>query len=196
MKLNLPNNITVLRILLTPIVIFFYLANFIPGHHLIAAILFVLAVSTDYLDGYIARKYNLVTNLGKFLDPIADKLINVSVIILLVADGTIVSPFGVLFAIVVIGRELSIGALRQVAATNGVVIAADKWGKWKTFTQDLGLPMFMLVAFASESFATLNTFFTVVQICAYVFASISLVLTIVSFINYVHKNKAIFKTEK
>lgn len=195
MKLNLPNKITLSRICLTPVVIFFYLANFIPFHHLIAAVLFVFAVSTDFLDGYLARKHNMVTNLGKFLDPIADKLINVSVILLLVADGTIMAPWGVLFAIVLVGRELAVGGLRQIAATRGVVIAADKWGKWKTLVQDIALPLFMVWAFVQEMGYAANFYTYTLQVLSYEFAGLALILTVISFANYFVKNKQVFQSE-
>ena len=139
--MNLPNKITCVRIVLLPVFIFFYLATFIPCNYLIAGIIFAIAAFTDMLDGKIARKYNLVTNLGKFLDPIADKLIVMAALILVASDGTIPSPYGIIIAIIIIGRELIISAFRQIAAANGVVMAADMWGKYKTTFQTIALPL-------------------------------------------------------
>ena len=130
--MNLPNKISVARICLLPVFIFFYLASFIPCNYLIAAIIFSLAAFTDFLDGYIARKYNLVTNLGKLLDPIADKLIVMAALIVLTVDGIIPNPYGIIVTIIIIGRELFISAFRQVAAAKGFVMAADKWGKYNS----------------------------------------------------------------
>src|SRR5574344_1439894 len=99
--MNLPNKITMIRIILIPFMLFFYLASFIPDGwgKIIALVIFIGAASTDMLDGHVARKYNLVSDLGKFLDPIADKLLVTSALLLVVCDGTIVAPYGVLSAV-------------------------------------------------------------------------------------------------
>lgn len=198
MKLNLPNKITISRILLTPIVIFIYLSNFIPFNKIIASVIFILAVSTDFIDGKVARKYNLVSSLGKFLDPIADKLINVSAILLICANNVLPSPFGVLFAIIIISRELLIGALRQIGAVNGKVIAADKLGKLKTVMQDIAIPLLMVLNYLQDknlinynlvSGGGLAIFSNIILVLAYLFTLISTILTVWSLGNYFVKNK-------
>ena len=134
--MNLPNKISCVRIALLPVFIFFYLATFIPCNYLIAGIIFAIAAFTDFLDGKIARKYNLVTNLGKFLDPIADKILVIVAMLILVEDGRLPAWIP---AIVVI-REFIVSGYRLVAVEkNGKVIAASIWGKLKTATQMLGI---------------------------------------------------------
>ncbi len=202
MNLNLPNKITLSRIFIIPVIVFLYLADFIPFNKLFAAVLFVLAISTDFIDGNIARKRNLVTNLGKFLDPIADKLINITVLILITADHIIPSPYGELFAIILISRELIISAFRQIAATNGVVIAADKLGKLKTVLQDIAIAALVVLSyfidhnyfnFTFTNNSALGIFASVVAIIAYGFAALSAVLTVISLDNYFQKNKQVLK---
>lgn len=194
--MNLPNKISLVRICLLPVFIFFYLATFIPCNFLIAAIIFVVAASTDFLDGYIARKYNLVTNLGKLLDPIADKLIVMAALLLVTVDGTIPNPYGIIASVIIIGRELIISAFRQVAASKGFVMAADKWGKYKTAFTDVSLPMLMLLAQIVASNWLTGVALQVVQIINYVLLGISVLLTIISGVNYMVKNKDVLKEDK
>ena len=132
--MNLPNKLSLTRLIITPIMMFFYLASFIPFGKIVALVLFILGAITDFLDGHIARKYNMVTNLGKFLDPIADKLLVTTALILVACDGTIIAPFGAIALAIFVGRDLTVDMLRQVAGAKGVVIAADKLGKYKTFS--------------------------------------------------------------
>lgn len=151
--MNLPNRITLARICLIPIMMIFLLVdfNFYPEpihwgsfqlsvNHLIAAIIFLLAASTDGIDGYIARKYNMVTNLGKLLDPLADKLLVSAVLISLVELGRCDSWI----AIVIISREFAVTGLRQVALLEGKVVAASKWGKIKTVVQIVAISLLLL----------------------------------------------------
>ena len=144
--MNTPNKLSTARLIITPIMMFFYLAEFAPYGKLIAAGLFILGAITDFLDGYIARKYNLVTDLGKFLDPIADKLLVTAALILVACDGTIISPFGVIALVIVVARDVVIDMLRMVAGNKGIVIAANKFGKYKTFSQDIALPILIVYA--------------------------------------------------
>jgi CDP-diacylglycerol--glycerol-3-phosphate 3-phosphatidyltransferase len=150
---NLPNRITLARICLIPIMMFFLLVDFkfypepihwgsfqLSFNHLIAAVIFLLAASTDGIDGYIARKYNMVTNLGKLLDPLADKLLVSAVLISLVELGRCDSWI----AIVIISREFAVTGLRQVALLEGKVVAASKWGKIKTVTQIVAISLLLL----------------------------------------------------
>lgn len=195
MKLNLPNKITLVRIVLLPLFVFFYLAEFIVWGKLIAAVIFVIATTTDFIDGYIARKRNLVTNLGKFLDPIADKLIAAAALILIAIDGTLPSPYGAIVAIIIIGRELIISGFRQVAAANGVVIAADKWGKIKTVFQDIAIPALMVVAQLKVLAVSNESLMIFFEILAYSLTLIATILTVVSAFNYMLKNKQVFDRE-
>lgn len=136
--MNLPNRITIARIFMIPVMLVFLLVDFewwsyelslggytLPVNQLIGAILFIVAASTDGIDGYIARKHNLVTNLGKLLDPLADKLLVAAVLVALVAMGEIQA----IIAIVIISREFAVTGLREIALLEGSVIAASKWGK-------------------------------------------------------------------
>lgn len=186
--MNLPNKISCIRIALLPVFIFFYLATFIPCNYLIAGVVFAIAAITDFLDGKIARKYKLVTNMGKFLDPIADKLIVVAALILVTVDGTIPNPFGIIISIIIIGRELIISAFRQVAAAKGFVMAADMWGKYKTTFQTIALPLLMLQAQVVASSWFTGTPLLILQIVNYSLIGIATALTIISGCNYIIKN--------
>lgn len=195
--MNLPNKLTVLRMVLIPFVMFFYLANFIPyGIGKIAAlVIFIVAALTDLLDGKIARKYNLVTNFGKFLDPIADKLLTSAVLFMLMVDGTIPAPYGVIIVTIIIAREFMVSALRLMAATKGTVLAADIWGKAKTMVQMIAIPVCMLIPFLWEVGAACWLIITV-SIVGWVAIGAATVLTIVSGVNYLVKNKDCFKEDK
>ena len=129
-KMNLPNKLTLLRVIMAPIAMVFILYP-IGGEivaRIIAAVLFVLTALTDMLDGKIARKYNLITNFGKFMDPVADKLLVMAALLIFIEDGTIPA-----WAVaIILGREFIVSALRMVAASEGLVIAANMWGKAKT----------------------------------------------------------------
>lgn len=137
--MNLPNKLTILRIILVPV---FVACFFLPvkGAMYIAAAVFVIAYFTDMLDGYIARKYNLITDFGKLMDPMADKLLTAAAMIMLTAYG-LCSPIATFLTI---ARELIISAFRLVSATQGVVIAAGKIGKLKTLTQFIGIVLILL----------------------------------------------------
>ncbi|MBR6003710.1 MAG: CDP-diacylglycerol--glycerol-3-phosphate 3-phosphatidyltransferase, partial [Lachnospiraceae bacterium] len=137
--MNLPNKLTILRMIMIPFFVFFILAGFVPYNNYIALAIFALASFTDMLDGKIARKRNLVTNFGKFMDPLADKLLVVTALLcLLIVDGgtrmcsnQVVALIAV---VIVVAREFVISGFRLVASDNGVVIAASMWGKFKTAT--------------------------------------------------------------
>lgn len=191
--MNLPNKLSLLRIFLIPVMLFFYLASFVPYGKIIAIVIFILASLTDFLDGKIARKYNLVTNLGKLLDPIADKLLVMSGLLLVVVDGTIPHPYGVIIAIIIIGRELLISAFRQIAASQNVVMAADMFGKIKTFTQDIAIPLLFLVSFLTFDIAINQTALLVLQIVSYAGIGLATLFTILSGANYIIKNKNVLK---
>ena len=171
--MNLPNKLTVLRVIMVPFFVFFMLTD-VGGaaNKWIALAIFVIASLTDMLDGKIARKYNLVTNFGKFMDPLADKLLVCSAMICLVEMGRI--PAWIV--IVIISREFIISGFRLVASDNGIVIAASYWGKFKTVFQ-----MAMVIVLIMDLGGVFDVIGTVL-------IWVSLILTIVSLIDYVAKN--------
>ncbi|MBM6947340.1 CDP-diacylglycerol--glycerol-3-phosphate 3-phosphatidyltransferase [Mordavella massiliensis] len=171
--MNLPNKLTVLRVIMVPFFVFFMLTDFAgEAGKWIALILFCLASLTDMLDGKIARARNLVTNFGKFMDPLADKLLVCSAMICLIPLGKL--PAWVV--IVIIAREFIISGFRLVAADSGIVIAASYWGKFKTVSQML--MVIVLIADLGGVFDTIGT----------ALIWISLILTVVSLIDYIAKN--------
>ena len=179
MKMNLPNKLAILRmVLVIPFVIFLSLAleytdktGITMTMRVFAAIIFVGAAITDYYDGKIARKYNLITNLGKLLDPLADKILVISALVTLAKF----SQISLWFVIIIIFRELLITGLRSIVAAEGVVIAAESLGKWKTATQMIALTVIILIPFSS----TVNN----------ILLLIPLLLTVVSGTEYVLKCK-------
>ena len=128
--MNIPNQLTTLRVILIPVFMFFFTSD-ITANNIIAAIVFIVASLTDFLDGHLARKWNLVTNFGKIMDPFADKLLVLTALIYLAISGTIPGwP-----VIIIIGRELLVTSLRALAADNGIILAARNLGKFKTVSQ-------------------------------------------------------------
>ncbi len=199
--MNLPNKISLTRIALIPVfVALFFLDGVLPFAYGFAAILFALAACTDFIDGYIARKYKLVTNLGKFLDPIADKvLVSTAMLLILTMQGSLFFKFPdaikwlyiatSVCICVIMARELIISAFRQIAATRGLVMAADKLGKYKTTFQDVSI--FALI-FSAAFGGTLGD---VIAIVGFVLFAIATILTVWSGISYVVKNKRVLKDE-
>lgn len=192
--MNLPNKLTVLRLILIPVFTALFFITAIPYNYLISAIVFVLAAATDFLDGYIARKYKLVTDLGKFLDPIADKvLVSTALIIMLVvpSGGSIILPaYGAIAVAIILARELIISGFRMVAASKGLVLAADKSGKIKTFFQDVAIAVLLVGADLTPGlYGTLN-------VIGLVLLGIATLLTIVSGVEYLVKNKQVLKENK
>ena len=171
--MNLPNKLTVLRVIMVPFFVFFMLTDFAgDAGKWIALVLFCLASLTDMLDGKIARARNLVTNFGKIMDPLADKLLVCSAMICLIPAGKL--PAWVV--IVIIAREFIISGFRLVAADSGIVIAASYWGKFKTVSQ-----MFMVIVLIADLGGVFDTVGTVL-------IWIALILTVVSLIDYIAKN--------
>ena len=199
--MNLPNKITLTRIFMIPIfVAIFFLDGIIPFGFGIAAIVFALAACTDFIDGHIARSRGLVTNLGKFLDPIADKvLVSTAMLLILTMKESLFDKLpGASAALyiataicicVIMARELIISAFRQIAATRGLVMAADMLGKYKTTFQDISI--FALIFCASLS----GKAGEVVAIIGFVLFAVATVLTVWSGISYVVKNKQVLKDE-
>ena len=192
--MNLPNKISVVRICMIPVFVLFFFLDVIPFNHIIAAVIFALAALTDALDGHIARSRNLVTTLGKFLDPIADKVLVATAFILMLTEYSIFGLWGNWIYIaasvcicVILARELIISAFRQIAASAGIVLAAEKLGKYKTTFQD-GCIFFLLL---SVDFS--GTAGQVINMIGLVLFAVATVLTIWSGISYVVKNKAVLK---
>ena len=177
--MNLPNKLTIIRVLLIPFFVFFLLVP-VAGEasRYIALVIFIVASLTDLADGKIARKYNLVTNFGKFMDPLADKLLVCSALICFVEMDLL--PAWIV--IIIISREFIISGFRLIASDNGVVIAASYWGKFKTTSQ-----MIMIVLLIAQIPGT------VFDILEQLFIYIALILTVVSLIDYLIKNKDVLK---
>ena len=180
--MNLPNKLTILRVIL---IIPFVLCMLLPGvgtaGKYVAVAIFIFASLTDMLDGKIARKNNLVTNFGKFMDPLADKLLVSSAMICLTANNKLAAWI----VIVIISREFIISGFRLVASDNGIVIAASYWGKFKTTFQMIMIVM-LILDFDNDIY----------RICTTVVTYIALILTIISLIDYLAKNKVVLKEQK
>jgi CDP-diacylglycerol--glycerol-3-phosphate 3-phosphatidyltransferase len=191
--MNLPNKLTILRIAMIPVFMAFFFLTMIPYNYFIAAIVFVLAAATDFLDGYIARKYHLVTNLGKFLDPIADKVLVSTALILMLTVDAIPPPLFSIAVAVILARELIVSGFRMVAASRGLVLAADKIGKVKTVFQDLAI--FVLLA-GYDFFGVFDSSpdsVNPINVAGLVLLVIAAVLTIWSGVSYIVKNREVLK---
>ena len=179
--MNLPNKLTTLRVIMIPFFVFFLLWQNGENHtfRMIALALFIIASLTDLLDGKIARKYNLVTNFGKFMDPLADKLLVCSALICLIE----LNALPAWMVIIIISREFIISGFRLIAADNGIVIAASWWGKAKTISQ-----MIMIILLVAD-------FGGVFDMIGQVMIYLALVLTVVSLVDYIAKNKQVLKMQ-
>ena len=179
--MNLPNKLTIIRVCLIP----FFVAALLFDHgnnytmRIVANVLFIVASLTDLFDGKIARKYNLVTNFGKFMDPLADKLLVCSALICLIELGQL--PAWVV--IIIISREFIISGFRLIAAENGVVIAANYWGKFKTVSQ-----MIMIILLLID----LGGVFDILE---QIFIWLSLALTVISLITYIWQNRSVLSMQ-
>lgn len=173
--MNLPNKLTILRTILIPFFLVAMLWDAVPYGNWIALVIFAIASLTDMLDGKIARKYNLVTNFGKFMDPLADKLLVSSAMIAFVELGRI--PCWIV--IVIIAREFIISGFRLVASDNGIVIAANYWGKFKTVSQ-----MAMIIVLIADLGG-------VFDLIGQILIWLALALTIISLIDYVWTNRQV-----
>jgi CDP-diacylglycerol--glycerol-3-phosphate 3-phosphatidyltransferase len=176
--MNLANKITIARIFLVPVFMFFLLVN-IPKGEYIAAVIFILAASTDSLDGYIARSRNQITKFGKFMDPLADKLLVSAALISLVE----LEKISAWVVVVIIAREFAITGLRVLAASEGITIAANWWGKIKTITQIIAIITLLL-----DNFSFLNNTFPFDKI----FVTLAVIFTIISGIDYIYLNRKVF----
>ena len=174
--MNLPNKLTILRVILIPFFVVFMLFDITgAADKWIALVIFCVASLTDMLDGKIARKYNLVTNFGKFMDPLADKLLVCTALICL----TSMNRLNVIVVLVIIAREFIISGFRLVASDNGIVIAASYWGKFKTVSQ-----MALIIVLIMDLGGVWNVVGTVIT-------WVALILTVVSLIDYIAKNKQV-----
>ena len=174
--MNLPNKLTILRVILIPFFVVFMLFDITgAADKWIALVIFCVASLTDMLDGKIARKYNLVTNFGKFMDPLADKLLVCTALICL----TSMNRLKVIVVLVIIAREFIISGFRLVASDNGIVIAASYWGKFKTVSQ-----MALIIVLIMDLGGVWNVVGTVLT-------WVALLLTVVSLIDYIAKNKQV-----
>lgn len=191
--MNLPNRITLTRIFLIPVFVAFFYLTCIPYNYVWAGIVFIVAACTDFLDGHIARKYNLVTDLGKFLDAIADKvLVMTAFSLILTVDGILLNNIvGGIGVALILAREFIVSFFRMIAASKSKVIAADKWGKIKTFIQDICI----VVLLCAVDFFTLASFSKVLRIIGFVLFCVSVFITIVSGIEMFIKNKSVLKEE-
>jgi len=177
--MNIANKLTVLRILLIPVFLFVLLSN-MANNFIIALVIFVIASFTDFLDGYLARSLNLVTKLGKFLDPLADKLLVISAMLAFIELGLLSSTV----VLIIVSRELIISVFRAIAASEGIVIAASWWGKLKTNSQILMIIILLL-----------NNYIPI-SVSKYLNPSIIIIatlFTVFSGVDYIIKNKQVLK---
>ncbi len=199
--MNLPNKISLSRILLIPVfVVVFFLDGILPFAFGIAAIIFAVAACTDFVDGKIARSRGLVTNLGKFLDPIADKvLVSTAMLLILTMKDSLFILVGeacewvyittAICTCIIMARELIISAFRQIAAANGLIMAAEKLGKYKAACQDVAIFVLILAGGLNG----LVTWGVYVAWFGFALFAIATVLTILSGVSYIVKNKQVLK---
>nr|WP_207729527.1 CDP-diacylglycerol--glycerol-3-phosphate 3-phosphatidyltransferase [Clostridium chrysemydis] len=195
---NLANKLTLIRIVFVPLFLIFMIFNDIPYGTFIATIIFVLASITDKLDGYIARSRNQITDFGKFMDPLADKLLVTTALIALVGIGVIPSWT----VVIIIAREFAVSGLRSIAAASGKVIAASWWGKIKTVIQMIAIILLLLNVSIGESMyftdmvnsnSSLNFIFNSLPILVLYLA---VIVTVISGIDYFMKNRKVISTNK
>lgn len=179
--MNTPNKLTVARMIIVPFLVVFLLTGWGGyANRYISLALFVVASVTDWFDGYLARKNNLVTNFGKFMDPLADKLLVCSAMICMIE----LNRLPAWFVIIIIGREFIISGFRLIAVENGIVIAANYWGKFKTASQMIMI--ILLILHFDGIFVTLEQ----------IFIWLSLALTIISLITYIWQNKSVLSMQE
>lgn len=182
MNKNIPNYLTTLRVIMIPFFVFFMLTDVAgAASKWISLAIFIVASLTDFLDGHLARKYNVVSNFGKFMDPLADKMLVSSAMICLTGQGRLAAWI----TIIIISREFIISGFRLIAADNGIVIAASYWGKFKTNFQ-----MFMIIMLI------INLGTHVAVLIENVLIIIATALTIISLVDYLVKNKQVLASEK
>ncbi len=181
--MNVPNRLTILRVIMIPLFVIAMLWQSFPCSDYIAAALFIAACITDFFDGYLARKYNQVTTIGKFMDPLADKLLVCAALICFLADPGTRMPVWVV--IIIISREFIISGFRLAAAEKGVTIAASYWGKVKTVVQ-MAMSILLIFDFTHPIFRIIED----------IFIYSALILTVISLVDYIYKNRDIMKDMK
>lgn len=192
--MNLANKLTLLRIILIPVFLIFFLVQGIDYGTIVATIIFIVASITDQLDGHIARSRNQITTFGKFMDPLADKLLVTAVFVCLVQMGMIPAWA----VIIILSREFAVSGLRSIAASNGLVIAASWWGKIKTVTQMVAIILFLLTV---NIMSLTNTSLTINYLPFFVWAAnivfyIAVIITIISGVDYFIKNRKVITIDK
>lgn len=193
--MNIPNKLTILRIILAPVFLLLMLWEF-PFHYLTAGMVFGLAALTDLLDGHMARKYGLVTNMGKFLDPLADKMLTTAAFLIFMVTGRL----DIWAVMLILTREFMVTSIRLIAAKEGMVIAASFFGKAKTVAQYIAI-LFTIAAmeFATWQQSVLGGFdlpdmvFTLPLIIGTVLLWIATILTVISGVQYVYNGRHFFK---
>lgn len=196
MKLNLPNIITVARIVITPVFLAVILMENLPHRFLLACIIFSVASISDAVDGYLARKYNQITNFGKFLDPIADKVLTTSALLAFMSMGLC----NIWIAMLVLTREFAIASVRMIAASGGVVIPANIWGKIKTISQMVFTIVIMLLGesyyIVEKSYTELSVKLPDLSLISNGLLWITAILTVVSGVIYLNDSKKIIDFTK
>ncbi len=194
--MNLPNKLTILRMALVPFFVFFTLADFIPHHLLIAGLIFGAASYTDHLDGKIARRDNLITNFGKLMDPLADKIMVMSALVCFVATGFT----NVWFVLLIMVREFAVTSIRLIAVENGKVIPANNWGKAKTVSQIVAICVIFFLQYLLEldglGILTLPAYDTLQAVfgwIGFVLMGIAALLAVVSGVIYAKDSAALFR---
>ena len=195
--MNLPNKLTVMRMALIPVFLVFMLAESIPHRYLIAAVIFAAASFTDYLDGHIARRDGLVTNFGKLMDPLADKLLVFSALVCFIE----LEMSSALIVFIILAREFLVTSVRLIAAEQGTVIAADIWGKMKTVSQIVWVLVAMIALWLEESWPLFMTVSPGASAppapvifligLSFVIQTIVVILTVFSGFNYIWKNRSL-----
>lgn len=195
--MNLPNKLTVMRMALIPVFLVFMLAESIPHRYLIAAVIFAAASFTDYLDGHIARRDGLVTNFGKLMDPLADKLLVFSALVCFIE----LEMSSALIVFIILAREFLVTSVRLIAAEQGTVIAADIWGKMKTVSQIIWVLIALIALWLEESWPLFMTVSPGASAppapvifligLSFVIQTIVVILTVFSGFNYIWKNRSL-----
>lgn len=193
--MNLPNKLTLLRIILVPFFIIAMLVNF-PFHYLVAGCIFGIASVTDTLDGKIARSRNLVTDFGKFADPLADKILVLTALVCFLQVG-LLGSFGAIPVIIVLFREFAVSGIRLVAASSGKVVAANIWGKIKTVSQMVGISVIFAMQVVLEILGAMKVSTGLVSEVFYYIGNgliwLSTVFTLISGIIYLKDNISFLK---
>lgn len=188
--MNLPNKLSVARIIAVPLMLVAYYLP-LPLAPLWSVGIFVIAAFTDFLDGHIARKYNMVTDLGKLLDPIADKMLVIFALFIVIENDVLLDGIGAAACGIIVAREILIGIVRQIAASKGKIIQANGFGKIKTIFQDISLPLLMVIPIV-----TTTVWGNVFRIVSYVLFGIAVFFTILSLIIYLVQNRSVFSEDK